>query len=266
MSVAARKQAPAGGAVDEVGAIAVLARDTVAATVRPPFSYGHELVAQVNFVIRTAWLPLVLTAFALAFGPAGVQAAGFYQLFGALDRLGGLFAVAVVREFGPLVCAIVIAGVAGTAMCADLGARKIREELDALAVLGVDVVKGVVAPRLVALTIVTVLFNIFALLFGVFAGVLITVVKGADIGPFFHTFYSQASPIELSASLIKTALFGAAVAVICCYKGMTASGGPEGVGRAVNQSVVLSLLSVAVINYVFTQVLLATHPSLSVPK
>jgi len=244
----------------------VLTRQTVSAALRPPFTYGHELVEQVNFVIRTAWLPLVLTAFALAFGPAGVQAAGFYQLFGALDRLGGLFAVAVVREFGPIVCSIVIAGVAGTAMCADLGARKIREELDALAVLGVDVVKSVVAPRLVALTIVTVLFNVFALLFGTGAGVLITVIKGADIGPFFHTFYSQASPVELTASLLKTALFGAAIAVICCYKGMTASGGPEGVGRAVNQSVVLSLLTVAVINYVFTQVLLATHPSLSVPR
>src|SRR4051794_41647074 len=110
-----RPQTQTEGSVDEVGAIAVLARDTVAATVRPPFIYGHELVAQVNFVIRTAWLPLVLTAFALAFGPAGVQAAGFYQLFGALDCLGGLFAVAVVREFGPVVCSIVIAGVAGPA-------------------------------------------------------------------------------------------------------------------------------------------------------
>src|SRR3954449_75862 len=261
-----RPQTQTEGGVDEVGAIAVLARETIAAALRPPFTYGHELVAQVNFVIRTAWLPLVLTAFALSFGPAGVQAAGFYQLFGALDRLGGLFAVAVVREFGPVVCSIVIAGVAGTAMCADLGARKIREELDALAVLGVDVIKAVVAPRLIALIVVTVLFDVFALLFGTFAGILITVIKGADIGPFFHTFYSQASPVELTASLIKTALFGAAIAVICCYKGMTASGGPEGVGRAVNQAVVLSLLTVAVINYVFTQVLLATHPSLSVPR
>src|SRR4051812_50213615 len=109
-----RPQTQTEGSVAEVGAIAVLARQTIAAALRPPFTYGHELVAQVNFVIRTAWLPLVLTAFALAFGPAGVQAAGFYQLFGALDRLGGLFAVAVVREFGPVVCSIVIAGVAGT--------------------------------------------------------------------------------------------------------------------------------------------------------
>jgi phospholipid/cholesterol/gamma-HCH transport system permease protein len=255
-----------GGLVSEVGAIADLTRRTLAAAFRPPFSYGHELVTQVNFVIRVAWLPLVLTAFALAFGPAGVQAASFYELFGALDRLGGLFAVAVVREFGPAVCSIVVAGVAGTAMCADHGARKIREELDALRVLGVDVVKGLVAPRLLALVIITVLFNVFALLFGTLAGVVITVIKGADLGPFFHTFFSQASSVELVASVLKTALFGAAIAVICCYKGMNASGGAEGVGRAVNQSVVMSFLAVAVINYVFTQVLLATNPTLSVPR
>ena len=262
----ARRQGPPGGAVSEVGAIAVLARQTALAVFRPPFTYGHELVAQVNFVIRTAWLPLILTAFALAFGPAGVQAAGFYELFGALDRLGGLFAVAVVREFGPAVCSIVIAGVAGTAMCADLGARKIREELDALQVLGVNVVKSLVVPRVLALIVVTVLFDVFALFFGTFAGVVITLMKGADLGPFFHTFFSQASSVELAASILKTALFGAAIALICCYKGMSASGGSEGVGRAVNESVVMSFLTVAVINYVFTQVLLATDPSLSVPR
>src|SRR4051794_37993247 len=125
MSATARRQrSNGGGGVSEVGAIAVLARRTAIAALRPPFSYGHELVAQVNFVIRTAWVPLILTAFALAFGPAGVQAAGFYELFGSLDRLGGLFAVAVVREFGPLVCAIVIAGVAGTPVCARPRARQ----------------------------------------------------------------------------------------------------------------------------------------------
>jgi phospholipid/cholesterol/gamma-HCH transport system permease protein len=83
----------------------------------------------------------------------------FLNLLGALDRLGGLFVIIVMREFAPLVCAIVMAGVAGTAMTADLGARKIREELDALMVLGVE------------------------------------------------------------ASLVKSTIFGALIAIVCCYKG-----------------------------------------------
>ena len=77
------------------------------------------------------------------------------MLFGALDRLGGFFVLTSIREFGPNVTAIILAGVAGTAITADLGARKIREELDALQVLGVDPVKNLVVPRFLALMIAT---------------------------------------------------------------------------------------------------------------
>ena len=93
------------------------------------------------------------------------------MLFGALDRLGGFFVLASIREFAPFVTAIVLAGVAGTAITADLGARKIREELDALQVLGVDPVKNLVVPRFLALMLVTGLFDIYAILFGIFGGI-----------------------------------------------------------------------------------------------
>jgi phospholipid/cholesterol/gamma-HCH transport system permease protein len=246
--------------------MASLAQRTVVAAVRPPYTFGHELVTQINFAVRIGWLPMVLTSFALSFGPAGVQASGFLKLFGALDRLGGLFSVAVIREFGPIVCAIVVAGVAGAAMCADLGARRIREELDALIVLGIDPVRSLVVPRFLALIIVTTLFDIFALFFGTFGGIVVTVFNHASLGPFFHTFFENASTTEFVASFIKTALFGGVIAIVSCYKGLTASGGPEGVGRAVNEAVVTAFLFVGAINYVFTQILLATHPALLAPK
>ena len=143
------------------------------------------------------------------------------------------------REFAPLVDAIVMAGVAGTAITADLGARKIREELDALQVLGVDPVKNLVVPRFLALMLVTGLFDIYALLFGIFGGMLATLVNAAPLGPFFATFFTNASTTDLWGSVLKTTLFGAIIAIVCCYKGMTASGGAEGVGRAVNQAVVI---------------------------
>src|SRR5256714_14884585 len=216
---AVRRQSSAGGGVDEVGAIAVLAGETIAAALRPPFTYGHELVAQVNFVIRTAWLPLVLTAFAPAFGPAGVQAAGFYQLFGALDRLGGLFAVAVVREFGPVVCSIVIAGVAGTAMCADLGARKIREELDALAVLGADVIKTLVVPRFLALGLMTVIFNYWNTMISLLGQMVadMTVWHETAAG-YVSTFSSNFTIAEVVFNGLKVLSFGFIIAIVCCYK------------------------------------------------
>jgi phospholipid/cholesterol/gamma-HCH transport system permease protein len=90
----------------------------------------------------------------------------------------------VIREFAPIVCAIVVADVAGIAITADLGARKIREELDALQVLGVDPVKSLVVPRFLALMIVTGLFDVFAIVFGVAGGLLANLVNGGRVGPF----------------------------------------------------------------------------------
>ena len=251
------------GGVDTVGAIAVLTGKTIASAATAPYSYGAEFVAQLRFALRVCWFPMIVASVAFTYGPAGVQAANFLNLFGAIDRLGGVFVLIVIREFAPLVCAIVVAGVAGTAITADLGARKIREELDALQVLGIDPVKSIVVPRFLALILATGMFNIYALMFGTFGGLLVTVTNDAAIGPFFSTYFSNATPTELFGSIVKTTCFGAIIAIVCCYKGLTASGGPEGVGRAVNQAVVMAFLGIGAFNYVFTQALLATNPELS---
>ena len=253
-------------ALAEVGAIGVLTRQTITAVVRPPYTYGPELASQFVFGLRMALVPLVISAVAFTYGPAGVQAAGFLNLFGAIDRLGGLFALIVMREFAPLVCAIVMAGVVGTSICADLGARKIREELDALMVLGVNPTKSLVAPRFVALMGLASLTNVFALLLGTLGGMIVTLANGAPLGPFFATYFNNATTVELAASTVKTMLFGGIIAIVCCYKGMTASGGPSGVGRAVNQAVVIAFIGIGAFNYVFTQTLLATHPEISIPR
>src|SRR3954451_3054234 len=250
-------------AIREIGAMVILTRSTFVAALRPPYSYGAEFASQFLFGLRMAWFPLVLASIAFTYGPAGIQAAGFLNLFGALDRLGGLFALVVMREFAPLVCAIVISGVVGTAICADLGARKIREELDALQVLGIDPVKSLVVPRFLAVMALTTFLDIFALVLGTFGGMLATITHGAPLGPFFATYFANATTTEFAASLAKTTVFGAIIAIVCCYKGLTAKGGPEGVGRAVNQAVVISFLAIGAINYVFTQTVLALYPELS---
>ena len=95
-------------------------------------------------------------------------------------------------------------------------------------------------------------------------GIVATLVNGAPLGPFWATFFTNASTTDLWGSVLKTTMFGAIIAIVCCYKGMTASGGAEGVGRAVNQAVVIAFLGVFSFNYVFTQTLLATHPEIQV--
>jgi phospholipid/cholesterol/gamma-HCH transport system permease protein len=109
----------------------ILTGRTVWSALRPPYPYGGELVSQFLFTLRLVWFPLLVSTVAINYGAPGLQAAGFLRILGSLDRLGGFFVIEVVREIGPTITAIVVAGVAGTAITADLGARKVREEHDA---------------------------------------------------------------------------------------------------------------------------------------
>ncbi len=252
--------------LEEVGDMMVLTGKTIWSALRPPYPYGGEFVSQFIFVLRLVWFPLLISTLAFSYGALGLTAADFLVLFGSLDRLGGFFALFSIREIGPTIDAVVLIGVAGSAITADLGARKIREELDALQVLGVDPVKNLVVPRFLALMLVTSLFNLYAILFSVFSGLLAMIVNHAPIGSFWATFFDNASTTDLWGSVLKTTLYGAIIAIVCCYKGMTASGGAEGVGRAVNQAVVIAFIAVFSFDYVFTQTLLATHPQILVVR
>ena len=252
--------------IETIGSMGVLTGKTLYSALRPPYPYGAEFVQQFLFAVRLCWFPMIVASVCFTYGPSGIQSANFLNLFGALDRLGGFFVLGSIREIGPNVTAIVLAGVAGTAITADLGARKVREELDALQVLGVDPVKNLVVPRFLALMVVTGLFDIYALLFGIFGGILAELVNGQPLGPFWATLFANASTTDLWGSVLKTTIYGAIIAIVCCYKGMSASGGAEGVGRAVNEAVVLAFTAIFAFDYVFTQTLLATHPNILVIK
>ncbi len=263
---AGRALLPARNFIEEVGDIVILTGKTAMSALRPPYPYGGEFVAQFLFTTGLCWLPLMVSTVCVSYAAPGLQAANFLSILGALDRLGGIFGLAAVRELGPFVTAIVLAGVAGTAITADLGARKIREELDALQVLGVNPVKNLVVPRFLSLMLVTALFNMYTILFGIFGGIAAQLVNGQPLGPFWVTFFDNTSTVDVWGSEVKATIFGAIIAIVCCYKGMTASGGAEGVGRAVNQAVVVAFLGIGAFNYAFTQMLLATHPQVLVIK
>ncbi|HEY7932375.1 MAG TPA: ABC transporter permease [Solirubrobacteraceae bacterium] len=264
--IAQRMFPPTRNLLEEIGDMMILTGKTLLAALLPPYPYGDEFVSQFLFLLRLCWFPLLISSVAFGYEAPGLQAANFLSLFGALDRLGGFFILASVREAGPLITAIVLSGVGGTAITADLGARKIREELDALQVLGVDPVKNLVVPRFLALMLATGLFDIYAVLFGIFGGIATALVYGQPIGPFWSSFFSNANTVDLWGSVLKTTIYGAIIAIVCCYKGMTASGGAEGVGRAVNQAVVIALLGVFAFGFVFTSILLATHPQILLPR
>jgi len=175
--IADRVYSPTRGVAQEMGDLMILTGKTVRSAVRPPFNYGAEFSQQFMFVLKLCWFPLFISSLAFNYGAPGLQAANFLNLFGSLDRLGGFFVLAGIRENAPFITAVVVAGVAGTAITADLGARKIREELDALQVLGIDTVKSLVVPRFLALMITTGLFDIYALIVSIAGGVIASLVN-----------------------------------------------------------------------------------------
>ncbi len=240
----------------------ILTGKTIMSALRPPYPYGGEFVSQFLFALKLCWFPLLVSTVAFGYGAPGLQAANFLVLFGALDRLGGFFVLASIREFAPFVTAIIVAGVAGTAITADLGARKIREELDALQVLGVDPVKNLVVPRFLALIVVTGLLDIFAIVFGLSAGIAAELLYNQSLGGFFATLFTTATVLDLLVSVLMCTAFGAIIAIVCSYQGMSASGGPAGVGRAVNQAVVITLVAVFFFQFVVTSIIFATNPEL----
>ena len=239
----------------DIGDMGILTGRTIVSAVRPPYTYGNEFVYQFLFVLRVCWFPMILASVAFSYGPSGVQAAGFLNLFGALDRLGGLFVLAVVREFAPLVCAIVMAGVAGTAITADLGARKIREELDAMEVLGISVIQRLVVPRVLAIAFIAVFLNGVATLVGVMGGYSFNVlVQGGSPGAYVHAFTALAQLPDLYIGEVKAFVFGIVAGIVACHQGIKAKGGPQGVGNGVNQSVVISFVLLFVVNTILTVV------------
>jgi phospholipid/cholesterol/gamma-HCH transport system permease protein len=252
-------------AVHRLGGMAALSVRVLVALVRPPFVWRREFVLQCIFILRVSLFPIAVSIAAWGFAGPGLEAGNFLVTFGTIDRSGGFMVVAIVREFGTFVTATVVAGVVGTTITAELGARKIRDELDALAVMGVDPIAYMVAPRVLALTVMMMVLDMFALVFGVFGGFLASVgILGGTTGAFLTDFFANSTFLDLAASVIKVGIFGAMIGVISCYKGLSVTGGPEGVGRAVNEAVVGSLIAIFLVNLVYTQYFLAAYPQVSV--
>jgi phospholipid/cholesterol/gamma-HCH transport system permease protein len=245
--------------------MAALAVACARAMARPTRRRRHETIRQSAAILRASLPAAMLSIAAWGFAGPGLQAGNFLVTFGSIDRSGGFMVVAIVREFGTYVTATVVAGIVGTMFTAELGARSVRGELDALIALGVDPVKDLVAPRVLALILCMIGLDLLALVCGVFGGYLATtLVLGGTRGAFLASFFANTTPADLIASLIKVAIFGGLIGVICAYHGLTVTGGAAGVGRAVNRAVVGSLVAIFVVNLIYTQWFLAAFPSVGV--
>ncbi|HJQ47062.1 MAG TPA: ABC transporter permease [Amycolatopsis sp.] len=251
----------------QAGEMVQLAGDVLWSAVRHPVGYWGSVRDQMFSVLKLCWLPMAVSTTAFGLGAPGLQGGNIFLLFGIPERLGSFFIMASVREFAPWINAMVVAGVVGTAVTADLGARRIREEIDAMEVLGVDPIRDLVLPRVLAVTFMTGLMDLVALVFGVIGGYIAgVIVLGANQASFFASFFDNATTTDIWGSVAKTTVFGFIIGIVCCYKGIHVKGGPIGVGRAVNQAVVSAFAAIWIVNYVFTTILLGLNPQMQVYK
>lgn len=242
--------------VTTTGAMIVLALEATyaAATdiVRRRFSW-EEFFFQAWFMTRVSLLPTILVA--IPFGViVSVQIGGVAEQIGAASFSGAVNGVGVLRQGAPLVTSLMIAGAVGSAICSDLGARTIREEVDALKVMGISPVHRLVAPRIVAAVVVALLLNVIVATTAILTGFALNVGSGSvSSGTYLGSFVGFAQPSDLFLAELKAAVFGFIATIVAAHKGLSATGGPKGVADAVNQSVVLSFILLALVNVAMTQ-------------
>jgi phospholipid/cholesterol/gamma-HCH transport system permease protein len=251
------------GAVQSFGALAALVLDTTWATgtalVKRRFPW-QEFFEQSWFLVSVSLLPTLLIA--LPFGLVLVLEVGsLANQIGAPSFVGAVDAVGTVREAAPIITAIVLAGAGGSAICPDLGARTIRDEIAAMQVMGLDEVERLVAPRMFAAVIVSVLLNGIVSMAGIISGYIadVTVLHGAA-GGFLNSFTTFAQPQDIIESELKAAVFGVLAAIVASYKGLGVKKGPAGVGEAVNQSVVVTGVALFIVNLILTEIFLVLVP------
>jgi len=213
-----------------------------------------ELLQQLWFVARVSMFPALMVS--IPFVVLNVFTFNVLLIeFGAADFSGTGAALGAVNQIGPIVTVLVVAGAGATAMCADLGARTIREELDALRVMGIDPIQALVVPRVLAATVVALLLSS------------LVTVAGLIGGFFFAVFFQHVTPgafvtgltfitglTDVVVSMVKATVFGLVAGLVACFQGINVDGGPAGVGNAVNETVVFSFIVLFIINVVITAV------------
>ncbi|MGN2636813.1 ABC transporter permease [Nocardia takedensis] len=221
----------------------------------------REALVQAWFLASVALLPAILISLPMGVVIA-VQVGSLTENVGAGSMAGAVGGVGVMQQIAPLAAALLVGGAGASAIASDLGARTIREEIDALRTMGIDPHRRLVAPRVLAMTVVAPMLSVLVILMSVLAGFLVASIgQGVAPGSYWLSFGSFAGLTDLVICLGKAAIFGYLVAVIAAQRGLEARGGPKGVADCVNAAVVLGLLTCLVVNLVITQLVLTFLPT-----
>jgi phospholipid/cholesterol/gamma-HCH transport system permease protein len=251
---------PGAGALRETGRLFALGIDVGVNVFKRPFQ-TREFIQQCWFVASVTILPTALVS--IPFGAViALQLGSLTRQLGAQSFTGAASVLAIIQQASPLVTALLVAGAGGSAICADIGARTIREEIDAMEVLGVSPIQRLVVPRVLAAMLIALLLNGMVSVVGVLGGYFFNVImQHGTPGAYLSSFNALAQLPDLWIGEIKAVIFGFIAGVVAAYRGLNPAPGPKGVGEAVNQSVVITFLLLFFVNFVLTTVYLQLVPS-----
>lgn len=213
------------------------------------------MIKQLHFVGIQS-LPVVLTTGAFTGMVLAYSTYYEFERLGVTSWVGPLVAKGLTQQLAPTLAGLMLAGRVGCAMAAELGYMSVSEQIDALKTMGVNPVKYLVVPRVIAFTTMTPLLTAFAMLIGITSGLGLTIYGlGAESHYIWTKTIDFMESYDFIRGMIKGLVFGLSTSLICCHKGMNASGGAEGVGTATTQSNVASCISILVLNLFLTMVL-----------
>lgn len=259
------QETPAYRRAKTVGDMGALGAAVVRGLVAPPYTWWRDALVEISLAYRRTAIPMLISHSVFVLGFGLLLFGGIIQDLGLPERHAGVMSIFWSRELATWITGMVFAGVVGSAVTADLGARKIREELDALAVLGVRQLSALVLPRVLACTIAMPTLALLSL-------VIINGVEFATAPSYFGLPAAELAdglvntivPTDIYLTVfLKNLILGFFVGIVACYKGLSSDAGADGVGRAVNQTVVITFFGIWFFNSVFNFAYFTAFPDVA---
>lgn len=233
----------------------LLAGEAVANLFRRP-RYVSDILMQADF-IGVGSLPIVVLT-GLSIGAVlALQTSSTLQQFGSINLTGQLVSFSMIKEIGPVLTSLMLAGRAATGMASELGSMKVTEQIDAMRALGTDPVKKLVTPRVVSTVVMLFFLSILSDLMGLFGGYLVAVsLLGLSTRQYWTSTYQQLQFADVFQGLCKPFFFGFIIATVGCYYGFSTKGGTQGVGRSTTQAMVAASVLILIVDFFITRLLI----------
>lgn len=248
---------PIYSAIYQLQEITLLTWRALRSLFRPPV-YWSEILRQMD-VLGFGSLAIILLTGTFTGGVLTLNSANTLQRFGFTNQTGELVATSLIRELGPVLTCLMLAGRVGSGIAAELGSMIVSEQIDAMRALGTDPIKKLVIPRIIALVLMAPVLTVICDLMGILGGMFVAISQIYQSSPIFLASAQKAMSFqEIFGGLLKPLVFGFIIAIVGCYMGLSTKGGTVGVGRATTRSVVVSSILVIFVDFLLTKLLIAT--------